>query len=193
MRNSVGRSGKTGGNRPHDALGRALFYNETAEMKRLKWIAIVQLFVLVSSCNSTETDTMPKNNLYEESQSLGDIIKVDSNVTEKLEALLKTEKFGFEERSEQLSMGYVGFLPAESRPLANKLLNESIGRLITILEKDTEVTKRMILDEFENGLNSFSELAFDTEDRERVCWYYEDLMDIIGLESTNELLNNWMY
>jgi len=43
------------------------------------------------------------------------------------------------------------------------------------------------------GLHAFDDLAVDTEDRERVCWYYEDMMDILGLESTHELLNNWMY
>jgi len=51
----------------------------------------------------------------------------------------------------------------------------------------------MILHEFENGSNSFEDRAVHTEDRENACWYYEDIMDIIGLESTNELLNNWMY
>lgn len=72
-------------------------------------------------------------------------------------------------------------------------MNESIVRLISILEQNKQVTARMVLNEFENGLSSFEDLAFDTEDRERVCWYYEDIMDCIGLESTNELLNNWMY
>lgn len=51
----------------------------------------------------------------------------------------------------------------------------------------------MILNEFEIGLNFFENLVFDIEDRERVCWYYEDIMNIIGFKSMNELLNNWMY
>lgn len=45
------------------------------------------------------------------------------------------------------------------------------------------------------GLGRFDELyiALDTEDRERVCFYFEQLMDIVGLESSGGLLNDFMY
>ena len=33
----------------------------------------------------------------------------------------------------------------------------------------------------------------DTEDRERICHYYEELMNIVGLESSGGHLNNFMY
>ena len=33
----------------------------------------------------------------------------------------------------------------------------------------------------------------DTEDRERLCSYFEELMDIVGLESSGGHLNNFMY
>jgi hypothetical protein len=157
-------------------------------MKGFKYIALVLLYFFYS-CTSNQTGP----HLYEESQSLDEIIHVNSNAIKELKELLKTEKFGPEEKTDQLPLGYVGFLPSESRPLANSLLNESIKRLISILSENKNITQRMILNEFEVGLNSFNDLAFDTEDRERVCWYYEDMMDIIGIESTNELLNNWMY
>lgn len=153
--------------------------------------------ILQSCVNSqqekSETKSMTKNHLYEESQSLDETLDVKSDAIIKLKELLQKEKFGPEEKTDQLPLGYVGFLPEEDRPLANKTLNESIVRLISILKQNNKVTSRIILDEFEIGLNSFEDLAFDTEDRERVCWYYEDIMDIIGLESTYELLNNWMY
>lgn len=162
-------------------------------MLRLKYLAIALMFQLVSSCSSSQNNAMQETHLYEESESLNDVLTINQDAVTNLRELLNKEKFGPEERSEQLPLGYVGFLPPESRPTANKLLNESISRLIQMLEKEQKVTKRLVLDEFEKGLNSFNELASDTEDRERVCWYYEDIMDIIGLESTNELLNNWMY
>lgn len=46
-----------------------------------------------------------------------------------------------------------------------------------------------------NGLERFSDLylQLDTEDRERVCSYFEELMDIVGLESSGGHLNNFMY
>ena len=45
------------------------------------------------------------------------------------------------------------------------------------------------------GLNRFSEiyLDIDTENRERVCGYFEELMDIVELESSDGQLNNFMY
>ena len=33
----------------------------------------------------------------------------------------------------------------------------------------------------------------DTENRERVCSYFEELMDIVGLKSSNGQLNKFMY
>jgi hypothetical protein len=45
------------------------------------------------------------------------------------------------------------------------------------------------------GLDRFSDLylKLDTEDRERVCSYFEELMDIVGLESSGGHLNDFMY
>lgn len=45
------------------------------------------------------------------------------------------------------------------------------------------------------GLNRFSDiyLEIDTENRERICLYFEELMDIVGLESSNGQLNDFMY
>ena len=36
-------------------------------------------------------------------------------------------------------------------------------------------------------------LQTDTEDRERICLYFEELMDIVGLESSDGQLNEFMY
>ena len=45
------------------------------------------------------------------------------------------------------------------------------------------------------GLERFSDiyLELDTEDRERICTYFEELMDIVGLESSGGYLNDFMY
>jgi hypothetical protein len=51
------------------------------------------------------------------------------------------------------------------------------------------------LEAIKTGLSRFSDvyLDLDTEDRERVCVYFEELMDIVGLESSNGQLNMFMY
>ncbi|HBI02132.1 DUF4844 domain-containing protein, partial [uncultured Flavobacterium sp.] len=45
------------------------------------------------------------------------------------------------------------------------------------------------------GLLRFKDiyLDLDTEDREQVCVYFEELMDIVGLESSNGQLNKFLY
>ncbi|WP_242009217.1 DUF4844 domain-containing protein [Robertkochia solimangrovi] len=45
------------------------------------------------------------------------------------------------------------------------------------------------------GLSRFADIymELDTEDRERVCTYFKELMDIVGLESSNGQLNKFMY
>jgi hypothetical protein len=45
------------------------------------------------------------------------------------------------------------------------------------------------------GLNKFKDiyLEMDTEDQERVCIYFEELMDIVGLESSAGQLNMFRY
>ncbi|MEL6537674.1 MAG: DUF4844 domain-containing protein [Bacteroidota bacterium] len=45
------------------------------------------------------------------------------------------------------------------------------------------------------GLKRFSELSIelDTEDREQICSYFEELMDMVELESSAGHLNNFMY
>jgi hypothetical protein len=45
------------------------------------------------------------------------------------------------------------------------------------------------------GLNKFKDiyLEMDAEDQERVCIYFEELMDIVGLESSAGQLNMFRY
>jgi len=56
-------------------------------------------------------------------------------------------------------------------------------------------TNKNYLDKIKLGLDRFSDIYIDldTEDRERVCSYFEELMDIVGLESSDGLLNDFMY
>ena len=50
-------------------------------------------------------------------------------------------------------------------------------------------------DKIKVGLRRFEDIyiGLDTEDRERVCAYFEELMDIVGLESSGGQLNKFMY
>lgn len=120
------------------------------------------------------------------------ISTTDSTIT-KLTELKNSIKFGPEPQSSRFPLGYVGLLPEENQPKANEHLNSSIQRLIDLLEKNPTPTKDEVLNEFKIGLNPMKDIAIDTEDRERVCEYYSDIRVIIGFETTNGVLNDWMY
>lgn len=101
-------------------------------------------------------------------------------------------KFGREEVSFEFPIGYIGLQPIVNQSAANDLLNKSIDRLIWILKNESYLKSNLLLEEFSKGLKSLDEIAFDTEDRERVCAYYDEIGSIIGLESTNDILNDWL-
>ncbi len=84
--------------------------------------------------------------------------------------------------------------------LANPNLKESLTKKINLIAKDFETlaakgiaTEKEYHNAINKGLAQFSELELDTEDRERVCKYIEELMDIVDLESSGGHLNEFMY
>ncbi|ADU13459.1 DUF4844 domain-containing protein [Asticcacaulis excentricus] len=84
---------------------------------------------------------------------------------------------------------YVGFLPASLRPAAETELNAFVDQLIATLPETPN--KASVLKLFAQCLLWFA--GHDTEDRNRICDYLVEIMDIIGLESSDGLLNNFMY
>jgi hypothetical protein len=117
--------------------------------------------------------------------------EIQHDAKAKLIALQKKEKFQQEAEDFNWPVGYIGLEPEENRPLANQLMNESIGRLLQII--DSQPTLDRILAEYRIGLETFVDIAFDTEDRERVCAYYDEIRQIIGFDSTEGILNDWLY
>jgi hypothetical protein len=84
---------------------------------------------------------------------------------------------------------YVGYLPAEKRPEAEAQLNDLIDRISANIE--TKPTKIFVLQEFRKIFDYFE--TSDTEDSERFCSYLENIMDAIGMESSDGTINEWMY
>lgn len=152
---------------------------------------VVALFLICSCSHETPNYRLLK---YDLDDSLNERISTNKETITKLENLKSVYKFGPEKGgSFKFPHGYVGILPKSVRPLANQRLNESIEGIINLIQKNPNPTKEQILIEFSIGLYMLYNIAVDTEDRERVCIYYTDIMDIIGLDSSNELLNNWLY
>ncbi len=87
------------------------------------------------------------------------------------------------------SRHYVGYLPETRRAAAERELNAIVDALIEGLPGQPAAA--WVLNCFAKGLLWFT--GSDTEDRERCCHYLVEVMDIIGLESSDGLLNRFLY
>jgi hypothetical protein len=84
---------------------------------------------------------------------------------------------------------YNGLRPEIARQKAEAQFNDLLDRLCTGLA-DTP-TKQFVLSEFARTLAEFEPI--DTEDRECLLRYLERIMDILQIESSDGLLNRWLY
>lgn len=84
---------------------------------------------------------------------------------------------------------YTGVAREADRLKFQSLVNDLAARLLA--KADTPLPKEQLLAEFKATLPAF-ELA-DTEDRERVLRYLEEIMAIFGVTSSDGMLNKWRY
>ncbi|XLS27639.1 DUF4844 domain-containing protein [Flavobacteriaceae bacterium M23B6Z8] len=89
---------------------------------------------------------------------------------------------------------YPGIADEKMRPILTEKINQVASDFKTIAESENP-TDEDYQEQIGIGLSRFREnyLELDTEDREMVCSYIEQLMDIVGLESSNGQLNKFMY
>jgi hypothetical protein len=87
---------------------------------------------------------------------------------------------------------YSGMRPEIKRLRAEGLINALIDRLLEGLP--SKPSKNFTLDGFSRTMAEFPEFQLmDTDDRERFLNYFEEIMDILGIASSDGLLNGWMY
>ena len=61
------------------------------------------------------------------------------------------------------------------------------------LTKKGNATERDYQNAIKIGFDRFAGTYIDSEDQDRICYYFEELMDITGLESSGGHLNNFRY
>ena len=86
-------------------------------------------------------------------------------------------------------MLYPGAPTEEVRAECEGRLNDLVDRLLRMLEADPR--KAVALEEFRKVLPYFE--MHDSEERDRVCSYLEQIMDILGIDSSDGLVNIWRY
>jgi len=94
-----------------------------------------------------------------------------------------------EERKFSSHLLYPGAPNEETRTHCETWVNTLIDSLLDGLPSSP--TKSLVLSQFKSHLDHFGNQ--DTDERERVCGYCEQIMDILGIESSEGVLNNWLY
>jgi len=116
-------------------------------------------------------------------------IKTPIDAMDKFEKLKSKEKF-----VEDSKLFYPGIGDEKLKPILTSKIDLAIEDFQKVSQLNNP-TDKDYQNAIKKGLERFSEiyLDIDTENRERICAYFEELMDIIGLESSDGLLNDFMY
>ncbi|OGX87985.1 DUF4844 domain-containing protein [Hymenobacter glacialis] len=81
-------------------------------------------------------------------------------------------------------------LPAETRPMLNKILVQSTREFLAITA--AKPTKDAYLQGLDAGLARLAPLVPNTDDRAQVAEHFQDLLDIVGLKSSEGRLTAFM-
>lgn len=139
-------------------------------IKMTKFLQIIIIILTLTSCGQGQ-------------------MKTPENAMDKFDEFKKKEKF-----IEDKTLFYPGIGDPKMRPILTEKINQAAYDFQNVAESDNPTDKKY-QEKIEKGLERFSDiyLELDTEDRERICSYFEELMDIVGLESSGGHLNNFMY
>ena len=138
-----------------------------------KYIQIIIIFLTLSACGQTATE-----------------MKTPENTNEKFSEFIAKKKF----IEQPYPNFYSGIADEKMRPIFTEKINQVATDFKTVAESKKPTDKKY-QEKIGIGLSRFADvyMELDTEDRERVCSYFEELMDIVELESSNGLLNKFMY
>lgn len=116
-------------------------------------------------------------------------IYTPKNAMNKFDNFEKKKKFVEDKKS-----FYPGIDNPKLLPILSTKINQACIDFRNVSQKENP-TEKDYQEKIKTGLERFSDLylELDTEDRERICNYFEELMDIVGLESSGGYLNEFMY
>ena len=94
--------------------------------------------------------------------------------------------------SETGEINYRGLSKPELQSKLNSLLNVAADDFVRTL--DNEPTDNKFLDDVKIGLSRFNVFytVLDAEDKTRICAYFAELMEDVGQQNPEALLNRWI-
>ena len=135
-----------------------------------KYIKILVLFLTLSAYGQNATE-----------------MKTPENTNEKFAEFIAKKKFYAENHSPNIS-------DEKLRPILTEKINE-VATDFKLISESKNPTDKKYQEAIGIGLLKFPEmeLGYDSEDRERILLYFQEIMDIVELESSNGQLNNFYY
>lgn len=117
------------------------------------------------------------------------IMEKKSDTLVELRAFISKKKFK--------AQPYPQFYPGPTSPKAKRTYSRIINKLGRDFRKiynSGEASDHQFQQAIKRRLTEFKQLNIaDSEDEDRICLYVEELMDIVGLKSSNGLLNKFRY
>lgn len=113
--------------------------------------------------------------------------KIPENAMTKLEEFKHKEKFIPDEQ-----LFYSGIGDLTQKPILTEKIN-LVADDFEKLAKSGNATDKDYQNAIKHGLERFAGIYIDSENQERICYYFEELMDIVELESSDGQLNNFRY
>lgn len=110
-----------------------------------------------------------------------------SDAEQALLALFDASKF-----EEDLDSLYPGLADPNLLPELSLWINDSIQDFLEIVRRGN-VTSAELLECLRRCVARYDGRTLDTEDRERCAGYFEEIMDCVGLDSSEGILNELVY
>lgn len=88
---------------------------------------------------------------------------------------------------------YTGVQDPELKKQLNQKVADTSLAFIKLYESKTPPTRQQLLQVLSEGINQIDPASVDSEDRQQVATVFENFLDIIKLNSSEGILNTWVY
>ncbi|WHP04935.1 DUF4844 domain-containing protein [Acinetobacter corruptisaponis] len=115
------------------------------------------------------------------------MLPTTANIIQQLEQFKKQDHFIGD------NILYTGVQDQQLKDQLNQQIADTAQQFIKHYENSAPPTKAQLLQTLSAGIHQINPDHLDTEDREQVATTFEQFLDILGLESSEGILNTWMY
>ena len=121
--------------------------------------------------------------------------KAEEHKDHPLNARIINQLHQFQQQDHFSSDGYLytGVQDNQLKELLNQKVAQTAEAYIQLYHGSEQPNKEQRLKILSDGIHQIDPDSLDTEDREQVATTFERFLDITGLESSEGILNTWMY